>query len=314
MRPLPAASTLVAAIAVAYAYQRRAQTRAVVDAPAQDLEPRAGAAQCNYELLKSFARAADGLRWTAGAGTLLGVLRSEPPGLLPWEHDVDVYVPARDAVELARRLADRCSRNKRDVAFCGALAWRGFVDGDGAACCGFGYKAFHAASRACELDVLVLAASASAPWTHGARAGGWTAWPPLPRLVAALRAARARGGPPWDHLVIPEDVDRGNLLAGDRWDDASAVPEWRFRGPEISFFQDEYFRPGEFEPRRTVRAYDVDVFVPRDPWASLNRTYGPACAYTARVDDHGGVYVDLRLPEHSHLKRPADIEVVDVFA
>ena len=32
-----------------------------------------------------------------------------------------------------------------------------------------------------------------------------------------------------------------------------------------------------------------------------------------RVDEHGGVYVDLRRPEHAHLKRPADIAIVDVF-
>ena len=29
--------------------------------------------------------------------------------------------------------------------------------------------------------------------------------------------------------------------------------------------------------------------------------------------EHGGVYVDLRRPEHAHLKRPAEITTVDVF-
>ena len=108
--------------------------------------------------------------------------------------------------------------------------------------------------------------------------------------------------------MIPEDVDRGNLLQGDRWDAAG-----RFRGPEVAFFQDEYFGPGEFLPREALAMYDLEVFVPHDAWASLNRTYGPSCSYTARVDEHGGVYVDLRRPEHAHLKRPADITIVDVF-
>ena len=286
--------------ALAYAMHRHVKTRAVV--AAEDLEPTAGAAQCNYELLKSFTRVAAGLDWTLGAGTLLGALRSEPAGLLPWEHDVDVYIPARDAAALAERL-QKCAPGRRDAAACGALLWRGFVDGRGDECCGFGYKAFHATSTACELDVLVLAAASYAPWTHGKRFG-WTSWPPFPRVVAAF----SHEAGPLDYLVIPEDVDRGNLLQGDRWDAAG-----RFRGPEVAFFQDEYFGPGEFLPREALAMYDLEVFVPHDAWASLNRTYGPSCSYTARVDEHGGVYVDLRRPEHAHLKRPAEITIVDVF-
>ena len=45
-----------------------------------------------------------GLRYTLGAGTLLGAMRNEPPGLLQWEHDVDVYVLARDASRLLQKL------------------------------------------------------------------------------------------------------------------------------------------------------------------------------------------------------------------
>ena len=181
------------------------------------------------------------------------------------------------------------------------MSWRSLQRGD--ECCGFGYKAFHASSTACELDVLVLAAASYAPWTHGKRFG-WTSWPPFPRVVAKF----AHEAGPLDYLVIPEDIDRGNLLQGDRWDAAG-----RFRGPEVAFFQDEYFGPGEFSPREALPMYDLDVFVPHDAWASLNRTYGPSCSYTARVDEHGGVYVDLRRPEHAHLKRPAEITIVDVF-
>ena len=237
--------------ALAYAMHRHVRTRAVV--AAEDLEPTAGAAQCNYELLKSFTRVAAGLDWTLGAGTLLGALRSEPAGLLPWEHDVDVYIPARDAAALAERL-QKCAPGRRDAAACGALLWRGFVDGRGDECCGFGYKAFHATSTACELDVLVLAAASYAPWTHGKRFG-WTSWPPFPRLVAKF--AHVAG--PLDYLVIPEDIDRGNLLQGDRWDAAG-----RFRGPEVAFFQDEYFGPGEFS-RRAKRW-------PCTTWRSSSRT------------------------------------------
>ena len=237
--------------ALAYAMHRHVRTRAVV--AAEDLEPTAGAAQCNYELLKSFTRVAAGLDWTLGAGTLLGALRSEPAGLLPWEHDVDVYIPARDAAALAERL-QKCAPGRRDAAACGALLWRGFVDGRGDECCGFGYKAFHATSTACELDVLVLAAASYAPWTHGKRFG-WTSWPPFPRVVAKF----AHEAGPLDYLVIPEDVDRGNLLQGDRWDAAG-----RFRGPEVAFFQDEYFGPGEFS-RRAKRW-------PCTTWTSSSRT------------------------------------------
>jgi phosphorylcholine metabolism protein LicD len=48
-----------------------------------------------------------GLQYTLGAGTLLGAMRNEPPGLLQWEHDVDVYVLARQASQLLRKLQAR---------------------------------------------------------------------------------------------------------------------------------------------------------------------------------------------------------------
>ena len=94
------------------------------------LEPEPGVAQCNYEaraprphaaqshperttlraaraqLLRAFNGWMDenGLQYTLGAGTLLGAMRNEPPGLLQWEHDVDVYVLARQASLLLRKL------------------------------------------------------------------------------------------------------------------------------------------------------------------------------------------------------------------
>ena len=46
----------------------------------------------------------NGLQYTLGAGTLLGAMRNAPPGLLQWEHDVDVYVLARQASLLLRKL------------------------------------------------------------------------------------------------------------------------------------------------------------------------------------------------------------------
>ena len=50
----------------------------------------------------------NGLQYTLGAGTLLGAMRNAPPGLLQWEHDVDVYVLARQASLLLRKLQARC--------------------------------------------------------------------------------------------------------------------------------------------------------------------------------------------------------------
>ena len=225
--------------ALAYAMHRHVRTRAVV--AAEDLEPTAGAAQCNYELLKSLTRVAAGLDWTLGAGTLLGALRSEPAGLLPWEHDVDARIPARDArgargAVTKMRAGPSGRRRLRRAAVAGLrrrarrrvlrLWVQGLprdVDGVRARRPGAGGGVLR-------------------PWTHGKRFG-WTSWPPLPRLVAKF--AHAAG--PLDYLVIPEDVDRGNLLQGDRWDAAG-----RFRGPEVAFFQDEYFGPGEFAPREAA--------------------------------------------------------------
>ena len=61
------------------------------------------------QLLRAFNGWMDesGLQYTLGAGTLLGAMRNEPPGLLQWEHDVDVYVLARQASLLLRKLQAR---------------------------------------------------------------------------------------------------------------------------------------------------------------------------------------------------------------
>ena len=143
---------LVAALAAAAAWAASIAVAAEAAAKlaAADLEPAPGAAQCNYELLKSFAAFAGTTRWTLGAGTLLGALRTTPPGLLRWEHDVDVYAPARDASDLVFKLATRCPVGRREPD-CGALEFRGFVDKTRwTPCCGFGYKVFHGAAKGCE--------------------------------------------------------------------------------------------------------------------------------------------------------------------
>jgi len=72
------------------------------------LEPVEGVAQCNYELIRAFSAWVEAensvggpdqppLVYTLGAGSLLGAMRSDPPGLLQWEHDVDIYAPAFEA-------------------------------------------------------------------------------------------------------------------------------------------------------------------------------------------------------------------------
>ena len=256
---------------LAYAMHRHVRTRAVV--AAEDLEPTAGAAQCNYELLKSFTKVAAGLDWTLGAGTLLGALRSEPAGLLPWEHDVDVYVPARDAAALAERL-QKCAPGTRDAAACGALLWRG-------------------SSTGAATSAAALATRPSTPSTAcGSTSWCWRRRPTPPGRTASGSAGRRgrlsagrcglpRAGP-LDYLVIPEDVDRGNLLQGDRRDAAG-----RFRGPEVAFFQDEYFGPASSR-RAALAMYDLDVCV-RTTRGLAEPDLRPVGSYTARVDEHGGV-------------------------
>mmetsp|Transcript_16817 Transcript_16817/g.37721 ORF Transcript_16817/g.37721 Transcript_16817/m.37721 type:complete len:216 (+) Transcript_16817:128-775(+) len=77
------------------------------------LEPSPGASNCTYSLLAAFvqyvAARAPFVRYTLGSGTLLGAMRNAPPGLLQWEHDIDLYVPARDAFTLLDALRHECS-------------------------------------------------------------------------------------------------------------------------------------------------------------------------------------------------------------
>ncbi|KAH8065930.1 methyltransferase domain-containing protein [Aureococcus anophagefferens] len=270
-----------------------------------DLEP-TPTAQCNYELLKSFAALAGTARWTLGAGTprrpahgaagasALGARRRR--------------LRARWTPDLIFKVAVDCAHGRREP-HCGALEFRGFVDETWwTPCCGFGYKLFHATRRLLAGRV-GLSGRSYAPWAHGET----PKWPPLAEARGGegrARGARQPGGPA-DLLVIPEDVHWKNLL----FDPAAGRGRRRglaWPGPHVSYFQDEYFEASEFEPFRSLRLYDIDVNIPNDPWASLNRTYGPECAYMARVDEHGGVLADLRKPEHARLKRPAAIRVRDV--
>lgn len=260
---------------------------------AASLEPIAGSAQCNYEMVRDWTSVAGGLNWSLGAGTLLGAMRTRPPGLLKWEHDVDIYIMASDAVILLAKL-----RGRR-----GVLDFRGFVDRDGQPCCGFGFKIFHAYSTACELDVLVLAASTYAPWIHAKSA----LWPPWALPAASLLNVRYSHRLNDEFLVIPEDIVRHRLMEEPErsWD--LARNRWR-GGASLSYFHQEYFRQMEFFPLQSVPFYDVVVNIPKDPWASLNRTYGSDCAYVARIDALGGARVDLREPRYAHLLEPAPVD------
>ena len=289
------------------------------------LEPAAGVSQCNYELLRAF----DGymrnarLRWSLGAGTLLGAMRNRPPGLLQWEHDVDAYVPARDASALLRRLRrDGCDGRRPRSRWCRRALELRFsaepLDRGGRPCCGWGFKLYHRRSSACELDVLVLALS-DAPLMHGETAL-WPIWaPPLAPLWRWLAASWLRGR----YYVIVDDVYRKRLMADDgRWCDAARTlgggaaaavraetdGEWAWcGGPHLSFFQDEYFAHGELFPLRRRAFYDLRLPVPHDPWALLNRTYGADCAVVARMNEHDDAEADLRRPEFRYLTRPARV-------
>ena len=54
--------------------------------------------------------------------------------------------------------------------------------------------------------------------------------------------------------------------------------------------------------------------VPQRAWASLHRTYGPACGHIARLSIHECVEVDLRLEQYAHLKRPAVVRTASAAA
>jgi len=298
------------------------------------LEPTDGASQCSYELIRAFAAYADScdLRYTLGAGTLLGAMRNRPSGLLQWEHDVDVYMPARDASTMLRRLksecGERCSRRWRD-RWCNVLHFRGLVDRAGQSCCGWGFKLYHRHSSACELDVLVLAAT-HAPFMHG-ETPLWPIWAlplagpyySLSVLWRCIGLYLSWGGADSGraYFAIPEDVASKSLMSDDaRWcalpplnlnslteDAHSKEAEWAWCGSPLSFFQDEYFAPGELFPLERGRFHELQVALPRSPWALLNRTYGHDVAYIARLNEHDGARADLRKPEHHRLLAPAQV-------
>jgi LicD family len=295
-------------------------------APPLVLEPTPGTSQCGYELIRAFDMYVRRrkLRYTIGAGTLLGAMRNQPAGLLQWEHDVDVYMPARDAFQLIRWLGTDCSDQRQrgwGNRWCHVLQFPGLLDRSGQPCCGWGFKLYHRHSSACELDVLVLAAT-HAPFMHG-ETPLWPIWSlPLARLYhqlavawRRLSSADDRGGA---YFVIPEDVSRKSLMSdASRWcemhalDEGKGVPakpsELAWCGAPLSFFQDEYFAPGELFPTGRVRFHELHVAIPHAPWALLNRTYGHDVAYIARLNEHAGARADLRLAEYRRLLAPAQV-------
>uniref|UniRef100_A0A7S3JZ52 Methyltransferase type 11 domain-containing protein n=1 Tax=Aureoumbra lagunensis TaxID=44058 RepID=A0A7S3JZ52_9STRA len=256
------------------------------------LEPSPGTARCNYELLRDFAILAHDLNWTLGAGTLLGALRSDPPGLLPWEHDVDIYIDGPSAFRL---LEDRIAKIPQNST----LDFRGFVDHTGQPCCGFGWKFFHHYTSVCELDVLVLSLSPYAPLIHGET----RLWPPWGSALAMIKDMWFRHVNP-RFLVIPEDIDHKSLCinSNERWD---RKRNSFIGGPHLSYFQNEYFDIDEFYPIQSLTMYDLSVQLPNNPWASLNRTYGNKCARFARLDTFGHIELDLHYPIFSRLSRPS---------
>ena len=280
-----------------------------------------GASQCGYELLRAFSRYADSrrLRFSLAAGTLLGAMRNRPSGLLQWEHDVDIYMPARDAFALIRHLRRDCSdgRYHRRSRWCRRkLHIRGLVERNGGSCCGFGFKLFHRKSDACELDVLVLSAT-DAPYMHG-ETPLWPLWGPLLArpwhwLSAAwLRATTSQEAASSSsrYHVLPEDVWRKSLMADPtRWCDDKEGDAFAWcGGPPLSFFHAEYFGPGELYPLRRIAFHGLKLPVPNNPWALLNRTYGADCAYKARLNEHRDAVADLRLAENAHLRKPARVK------
>ena len=295
--------------------------------PPEVLEPSPGTSQCAYELLRAFDRYARArkLRYTLGAGTLLGAMRNHPGGLLQWEHDVDIYMPARDAWHAMELLQLDCARETLWTRrSCGVILSHGLTDRHGKACCGWGFKLYHRHSDACELDVLVLAA-ARAPFMHG-ETPFWPLWG-LPfasvyqRLALMAQQLRSKllgnTGPDGTYFVIPEDVRHKCMLGNaSNWcslaklhaDPKEAVgAEWAWCGTPLSFFQDEYFAPGELFPFIRGRFHNLRLPVPQQPWALLHRAYGRDVAHVARLNEHGGARADLRLAANQHLLSPARV-------
>ena len=81
-------------------------------------------------------------------------------------------------------------------------------------------------------------------------------------------------------------------------------------GPPVSFFHGEYFEWDEFYPVQQLAYYDLEVNIPHQPWALLNRTYGETCGYRAHLNEHGGIEVDLRDPQYRYLTQPAEVKLL----
>jgi hypothetical protein len=135
------------------------------------------------------------------------------------------------------------------------------------------------------------------------RAAHWTP-------VGVIPKGRARGAPGG------RPADREGEAARGREPEYRGGPhqEWAWcGGPPLSYFQDEYVTGAELFPIREVRFHGIRAPVPRDGWPVLRRAYGASVGHMARMDEHGGVWADLRDPEHARLRRPARVRQVGAW-
>lgn len=242
--------------------------------------------QKRYEVLRDFVgfmAKHPTLRWSMGAGALLGAMRQEPPGFIPQDDDIDVYMPARDLFAM-QDIAMQELPLGRDI---GPAAR--FTPTD--ECCGFGWRIVHRDDECSYMDLMGFSLQDQ----------------PFDNQKIDGQKIDVHGQKIW---AIPQDQGKmfhldAMMLQRQQWEERQDSvpdemgPEWKWNGNQTTLFTNVYIFENELLPFTQRQMYGLSVNIPQRPVDILNRLYGTNCMVR---DDHGH-----DLTKDSKWLRPADV-------
>lgn len=237
-----------------------------------------------YELLRDFTKYMTQyphLRWSLGFGSLLGAMRQVPPGFIPQDDDLDLYMPARDLAELH----DAMKRDASDNVTRMGILKNAYEN----SCCSFGWRLMHRDDDCAYMDFFALV-SHDRKWLF--LGGGM-----FPTGEAHVSKDEYATHCPNALMRDKERFKENPSKTG------SGAREWSWGGDDMCLHHSAYKKfnisEDEFSPLQQKRMYGLTVNVPNHPWAILNRRYGKGAA------DHDDDGHDLN--KDPKWRKPADV-------
>eukprot|EP00039_Didymoeca_costata_P033304 m.41752 g.41752 ORF g.41752 m.41752 type:complete len:355 (-) comp9807_c0_seq1:173-1237(-) len=258
--------------------------------------------QCNIETVVAFAQAANsvpGLRYSANGGTLIGAFRNNPPGVMRWDHDSDMVMPAEDAFRFYKLFQE-------NESWAWPLKLLPLED-----CCYFGMRLIHTDyypngyenaifddhPTACFLDVFVLT---YANYRYSLRQNPsflspfvsipyyWWNWLTKPRQ---------------DMYVISHAWTGSPISSLDLWCAEDGKPLRACKLAHETAFYKELFTIDAFENMPSVEMYGVPVRVLSNSLDWLYSVFSKSVLSAVYIRELDGVFVDITKPNTEYFRQ-----------